>query len=614
MPYEDSKVLKYNHREKSLKALFCISFDTESLLLKMPSCQNNLKKSYTEKKSNHKPSSYSWFTCGSFDASKNKLGYYRGEDRMKKLCEDFRDQVMKIINYEKKEMIPRTDEETEFYEKQKVCHICQKEFSTNKNDKNKFKLYRKVKDHCHYTGKFRGAAHSICNLIYKTPKEIPVAIHNGSTYDYHFIIKHLAKEFECDFIGLKNNKLHCKYKYAKKRWLKPVKELIKKFAGVYQFCNGGINKFVLLLKKVVYPYEYMNSWERFNETSLPDKEAFGSELNLEDITDEDYAHGQKVWEVFEIKNLGEYHNLNVQSNTLLLADVFENFRGKCTEIYELDPAHFLSAHFFAWQACLKNSDVELELLTDIDMLLMVEKGIRGGMCQTIHTHAKADNKYMKNYDKDIQSTYLMFLDANNLYGWTMSQKFPVNGFEWVEDISQFNEDFIKNYGENSERGYFLEVDVEYPKNLHNLHSNFPFLPERKKIKRCSKLACGIQDKEKYVVHIRALKQALNHGFILKTVHRVIQFNQEACLKPYIDMNTQRGKEEKNQFEKDFFKLMNNAVFGKTMKNVRKQRDIKLVKTDKRSNQLASEPNYHTTKYFSENLLAIGMKKIKVKMN
>ena len=186
----------------------------------------------------------------------------------------------------------------------------------------------------------------------------------------------------------------------------------------------------MLLRKGNYSYEYVDSWEKFNETSLPDKKAFYSELNKEGITDEDYAHAQKVWKVFEIKNLGEYHDLYVQSDTLLLADVFENFRDKCIEIYELDPAHFLSAPGLAWQACLKKTGVELELLRDINMLLMIEAGIRGGMCQAVHKYAKANNKYMKNYDKNIESSCLMYLDANNLYGWAMSQKLPVNGFKF----------------------------------------------------------------------------------------------------------------------------------------------------------------------------------------
>ena len=199
----------------------------------------------------------------------------------------------------------------------------------------------------------------------------------------------------------------------------------------------------------------MDSWQKFCETTIPPKEAFYSELNLEDITDKNCAHAKKLWKVFEIKNRGEYHDLYVQCDTLLLADVFENFRDKCIEIYELDPAHFLSAPGLAWQACLKKTKVELELLTDIDMLLMVEKGIRGRICQAIHRYAKANNKYMNNYDKSIESSYLMFLDAINFYGWTMSQKSPVDGFKWIKDLFQFNESFIKNYDENSNKGYFL---------------------------------------------------------------------------------------------------------------------------------------------------------------
>ena len=175
----------------------------------------------------------------------------------------------------------------------------------------------------------------------------------------------------------------------------------------------------------------MDSWEKFDETTLPPKEAFYSDLNLEDISDEDYVHAQKVWDVFEIKNLGEYHNFYVQSDTILLADVFENFRNKYIEIYELDPMYFVSARGLAWQACLKKTGVKLELITDYDMLLIIEKGIRGRICKTTYRYAKA-NKYMKYYDKNNESLYIEYLDANNLYQRTMSQKLPVNGFKWVK--------------------------------------------------------------------------------------------------------------------------------------------------------------------------------------
>ena len=259
----------------------------------------------------------------------------------------------------------------------------------------------------------------------------------------------------------------------------------------------------------------MDSWERLDETSLPDKTAFYNELNLEDITDRDYEHVKKVWEVFEINNLGEYHDLYVQCDILLLPDAFEKFRDTCIEIYGPDPSYFLSAPGLAWQACLKNPNVNSELLTDIDMILVIEAGIRGGMCQSTHRYAKENNAYMKNYDESTESSYLMYLDANNLYGWAMSQKLPVNGFEWENDLSRFNERFIKSYNENSNKGYFLEVDVEYPKKLLNNHKDMPFLPERKKLEKVEKLVCSIEDKEKYVIHIKALKQTLNHGLILK---------------------------------------------------------------------------------------------------
>ena len=511
-------------------------------------------------------------------------------------------------------MIKLTKTEEENYNNQKVCYICKKEF--DKCDKK----HHKVRDRCHYSGKYRGAAHNICNLRYKIPKEIPIVFHNGSTYDYHFIIKELVKEsdgnFEClgenteKYItfsvpikkNIENKDIEITYKIkfidsyrfmatslsklvdnltedihgdkcigcksdlsymkvideflifrcfkCKKDYKKEInKELIKRFASTYKFCNNDLNKFVMFLRKGVYPYEYMDGWDKFNETSIPSKESFYSNLKMENISETDYRHANNVFKTFKVNNLGDYPDLYVQSATLLLADVFENFRKACIKTYELDPAHFISLPGLAWQA-----GVELELLTDDDMLLMIEEGIRGGICHAVHRYAKAKN-------------------ANNLYGAAMSEKLPINGFKWVNDISGINKKFVKSYDKrNSGKGYILEVDVDYPSKLHKLHSDMPFLPEKMKIDKTQKLVCNLRDKKKYVVHISILKQALNHGLKLKKVHRVIEFNQEAWLKKYIDMNTELRKKASNDFEKDFFKLMNNAVFGKTMENVRKHRD------------------------------------------
>ena len=494
MPIKGNNTIKYNHEEKSIKIPFTIYADLECLLEKMSTCQNDPNKSSTTKINKHTPSGYSIFTNRSFDESKNKISYYRGDDCMKKFCKDLREHSTKIINYEKKKMISLTTEEKIHYNKQKVCYICKKEFDNND------KKQQKVRDHCHYTGKHRGAAHNICNLRYKIPKEIPVVFHNGSTYDYHFIIKELTKEFEGNFEclgentekyitfsvpikkkidnkdleitykikfidsyrfmssslsklvdnlseGIHNNKcsdcesnldyikikknekllfkcFNCNIYYKKKF----NKDLMKKFKNTYSFCNDDLNKFILLLKKGVYPYVYIDSWERFNETSLPSKKEFYSKLNMEDIDEIDYRHANNVFKSFKLENFGDYHDLHVKSDTLLLADVFENFRDMCIKEYELDPAHFVSLPGLAWQACLKKTNIELELLTDYDMLLMVEKGIRGGICHSIHRYAKANNKYMQNYNNN-ESSYIQYLGANNLYGWAMSKKLPVNGFK-----------------------------------------------------------------------------------------------------------------------------------------------------------------------------------------
>ena len=362
---------------------------------------------------------------------------------------------------------------------------------------------------------------------------------------------------------------------------------MKKVKNTYSFCNNDLKKFILLLRKGVYPYEYMDSWERFNETSLPSKKEFYSNLNMEDIDEIDYRHGNNVFKSFKLENLGDHHDLYVKSDTLLLADVFENFRDMCLKEYELDPAHFVSLPGLAWQACLKKTNIDLELLTDYDMLLMVEKGIRGTICHSIQRYAKANNKYMKNDNNNEESSYIQYLDANNLYGWAMSKKLPTNGFKWIDNNETakhvINGDFIKNY---NEKVIFWKWMLNIQRDYTNYTvSDLPFLSERMEVNKCKKLVCNLFNKKKYVVHINALKQALNHGLKFKKNHRVIEFNQKAWLKPYIDMNTELRKAAKNDFEKDLFKLMNNSVFGKTMENIRKHRDIKLVTTDKKKKQI-----------------------------
>ena len=412
------------------------------------------------------------------------------------------------------------------------------------------------------------------------------------------------------FVRAMNEKLTFKCIDCEKEYEKEFnKELLERFANTYKFCDNDLNKFIMLLRKRVYPYEYIDEWDKFNEKVLPGKDSFYSNLTLEIL-----AKQIMLIQTTYSKNLGEHHDLYVRSDTLLLADIFENFRQSCIKNYELDPAHFVSLPVLALQACLKKTNVELELLTDYDMVLMVEEGIRGGICHAIQRYAKANNKYMKDYERKKKFSYIQYLDANNLYGKVMTEKLPVRGFRWMDDISKIDEDFVKDYSKNDNKSYILDVDVDYPSKLQNLDSDLPFLPERMVINNTKKLVCNLNDKKNYIVHINVLKQALDHGLKLRKVNRVIQFKQEAWLKEYIDVNTELKKKTTNDFEKDFFKLMNDAVFGKTMENLRKHRDIKLVKSDKKRNKLVSEPNFHTMKLIDNNLAIIEMKKFKVKIN
>ena len=197
-----------------------------------------------------------------------------------------------------------------------------------------------------------------------------------------------------------------------------LKYTSKKFKG---------EKLELMAQKGVYPYDYMDSFDKFDE-KLPTKEEFYSILNDEHITDKDYEHAQNVWSTFSLKNMGEYHNLYLKSDILLLADVFENFRKTCLEYYKLDPCHYFTSPGLSWDAMLKMTNIKLELMTDIDMFQFIEKGMRGGISYIANRYGKANNKYMKEYDEKAPSKYIMYLDANNLYGWAMSQYLPTGGF------------------------------------------------------------------------------------------------------------------------------------------------------------------------------------------
>ena len=294
-----------------------------------------------------------------------------------------------------------------------------------------------------------------------------------------------------------------------------------------------------------------------------------------------------------------------------ISNVLEAFRDTCLEHYKLDPAHFFTSPGLAWKACLKKTGVKLKLLTDPDMLLMFERRIRREITQAVHRYALVNNPYMGGkFDQLEESSYLQYVDANNLYGWMMSQPLPTGGFRWVN--VELNE--IDELARRTGKGYLLEIDVSYPRDLHDSHNDLPFMCEKMKIGGVEKMVLNLHNKRNYVIHIQALDQALKHGLILECIHRAIEYDQSAWMKPYIDFNTQLRTKVTNDFEKDFFKLMNNMVFGKTMENIGKHRNIKLVMSRESYRRTVMKPNFKSGVLFGENLMGCEMGKIKVVMN
>ena len=634
--------LKFDKFRFSERAPFVIYADFESFIKPMDSCDPDPNKSYTKKYQKHKPSGFSYYIKSLYeDVKKSEKRTYIKTKKEEPDAEDvfvkwLEEDVKKIANIKPKEMII-TEEEKEQFDKASDCWICGEEL---KNDK-------KVRDHCHYTGRYRGAAHNKCNLNYSKPKDVPVFFHNLSGYDSHLFIRSLAspnpKEYiECipnneeKYITFTKNKIVGQY--TNKRGEVKHKTFKIVFKDSLKFMRSSIGALVnnlpkdgfkniskyytpeqveLIKQKGFYPYEYMDTEEKFNDTKPPPQEAFYSKLTGKGISNKNYSHVLNVWNTFNMKSMKDYHKLYNETDALLLTDVFENFRDLCLKIYGLDPVHYYTAPGLAWDACLKITNINLELLSDSDMLLIFEKGIRGGISMISNRYGEANNKYMGNrFNKNKLKKHLMYLDANNLYGDAMSKKLPTHGFKWL--TSGEMENLFNNQVEQvwEKTPCILVVDLEYPENLHDLHNDYPFCPERVKCKnRVEKLIPNLRNKTKYVIHYKNLIQCLKAGLKLKKIHDGIKFIESEWMKPYIEMNTNLRTQAKNNFEKDFYKLMNNSVFGKTMENVRNRVNVKLVNTEEELKKLVAKPNLKSPpKIFSENLVSVHLKKTSLTMN
>ena len=645
MPDKSNNTLKFNNFHKQQPVPFVIYADFEAITEKISGCRPNNNKSFTEAYQKHTDCGFGYkVVCCYDDKYTQPMKIYRGEKAVYTFLEYMLDEVKyckRIIKKEFNKPLNMTKENEEEFQKADECHICNKKYS----DKD-----IRVRDHCHITGKYRGSAHQECNLQLKLNPEkvkIPVIFHNLRGYDSHFIMQEIGaivKDYE--YTNKDGKKCQMNINAIPNNMEKYMAFMLGNhltFLDSFQFMSSSLEKLVgnlpkeslkytskmfkgtkfdLMIRKGVYPYDYMDSFDKFN-SPLPKKEEFYSILNNEHISDENYKHAQNVWNTFNLKNMGEYHDLYLQSDILLLTDVFENFRKTCLEYYKLDPCHYFTSPGLSWDAMLKMTDIKLELMTDVDMFQFIEKGLRGGISYIANRYGKANNKYMKDYKKDKPSKYIMYLDANNLYGWAMSQYLPTGGFKWLKQNKIDNLD-LKKYDKENKKGIILEVDLEYPEKLHDLHNDYPLAPEKVKVtdnmlsNYCKKIADKynistglvykliptLSKKEKYVLHYRNLQLYIDLGLKLTKIHRVLEFDQSPWLKQYIDYNTEKRKNAKNDFEKDFFKLMNNSVFGKTMENIRKRVDVRLVTDEKKLLKLTSKPTYVSSKIFNENLVAV----------
>ena len=657
MPDKNKNILKFNNFNKQQPIPFVIYADFEAITEKISGCRPNNNKSFTEAYQKHTDCGFGYkVVCCYDDKYTQPLKIYRGEKAVYTFLEYMLDEVKyckRIIKKEFNKPLIMTKKDEKQFKKAEECHICNKKY-TNKDIR--------VRDHCHITGKYRGSAHQDCNLQLRLNPDkikIPVIFHNLRGYDSHFIMQEIGQIVK-DYSYIKDGK-KCQMNINAipnnmEKYMAFMLGNHLNFIDSFQFMGSSLEKLVgnltkcgkcqeecinpnynqlkytseifksnkldLMARKGVYPYDYMDSFDKFN-SQLPSKEDFYSILNDKHISKEDYEHVQNVWNTFNLKNMGQYHDLYLKSDILLLVDVFENFRKTCLEYYKLDPCHYFTSPGLSWDAMLKMTDIKLELMTDVDMFQFIEKGMRGGISYIANRYGEANNKYMKDYDKNKPSKYIMYLDANNLYGWAMSQYLPTGGFKWMKQNKIDNLDLGK-YHEESKKGIILEVDLEYPEKLHDLHNDYPLAAEKIKVEKsmlsnyCNKISekynistglvqkliPTLSNKKNYVLHYRNLQLYTSLGLKVSKVHRVLEFNQSPWLKQYIDYNTEKRKNAKNDFEKDFFKLMNNSVFGKTMENLRKRVDVRLVTDEKKLLKLTSKPTYVSSKIFNENLVAV----------
>ena len=637
LPKEPNNILKYSDLSKEEKAPFVMFADFESILMPYHTCQPDPSKSFTHKTHKHVPISYCYVIIDSKDEL-YKLKSYIGLDCASHFIDEITKEADDLLNqvrlYDKLELnaLSKSILETTA----KSCYICNKNF-----DAGDVRCF----DHCHITGEFRGVCHNSCNLSKRHQKNISCFIHNTSRYDNHLIMLGLNKNHNNLHVIAENLETFISFKVGSVIFKDSLRilgaslsTLTDNLANINTanfkclIKHFGLQKASFLTRKGVFPYSYITE-ENLNESKLPSKEAFYDSLKEEGISDDDYDWALQVYSEFKLQNIGEYLLLYNESDVLQLCDVFIYFRNLCFNQSGLDIAHFLTIASYSWNACLKHTSIELELITDIDMYNFLELGMRGGISSVFKRLATANNPQVENYDPSLPNSYCLYVDVNNLYGYCLSKPLPTSSFRFLSK-SEIDSLDITKHPDDSTVGYILDVEIYTPDELHDYFSDLCPISDRIHITpdmlsdytkylyakiqtkiplKSTKLTSTLLKRKQYVVYYVNLKYLLNLGLKVSKVHRVLSFHQTPWVKSYIEMNTQRRKASKNDFEKSFYKALNNVIWGKSCQSRRKERQI-VLKFSSNIDKTIAKPNVKSWKVYDKDLIAIELQPQKVLLN
>ena len=494
---------------------------------------------------------------------------------------------------------------------------------------------------------------------------MPVICHNLKGYDSHHLLKNLTPIFEdnpeefaeiaeIDVIA-NNMEKYIGFQMGALRFLDSLQFLNASLDSlVNNLTKDGLDKLEitrrhftddelpLVSRKGIFPYSWFDGEDKMTQTTLPPRKDFYSNLTEQDVSPADYLHAQTVWNKFNMTTFKDYHDLYLMTDVILLSDVVQQFRRLSKREYDLDPLHYYSAPGLSWDAMLKLTTTagygnkttrHLDLITDSDQGLFIEKGIRGGISMISNRYGKANNPEVPDYDPTKPNTWIQYLDANSLYGWAMQEPLAESNFRFLskEEIDSFD---INVPQIDDEKGYILEVDLHYPPELHHLHNDYPLAAERLvvtlkmvsdygkhlaekldvKFSKVEKLVPNFYDKTEYVLHIRNLQLYTSLGMRCTKIHRILEFTQSRWMKPFIEKNTNMRARATSSFEKDFFKLLINSSFGKTMEQVRLRQDIRLVTDPAEGLKLASRPTFQSFKIVNENLTIVKLLKSRIVMD